>query len=171
MSGTGFHVSGGRPRYGFKLIEAKCSVCGKKFMRSDQHGYHAGGGWQCSYSCYRIPEEEERRKFREDLDRKLAVFAHSESTKNDATKKQRRTLEHNLEKTRRRIEYCEAMVNMFTERVNRLPKGVKQRAEAMDGAKRWRKNLKTAREEVVRLEKEMEVSKNVQSTPEEEALG
>lgn len=171
MSGAGFHVSGSRPRYGFKLIESKCSVCGKKFMRSDQHGYHAGGGWQCSYSCFRILEEEERRKFREALDKKLAVIDYSEQTKNDATKKSRRTLEHRLEKGRRRIEYCEAMVNMFTERANRLPKGVKQRAEATDGATRWRKNLKAAREEVVRIEKEMEAEQNVQSTPEEEASG
>ena len=170
MSGTGF-ICGSKQRFGFKTKKAVCSVCGKEFLRSDQHGYHAGGKWQCSYGCFRIPEEEERKAFREELDRKLAVIGHSERTKGDSTKRRRRTPEHLLEKARRRVEYCEALVNMFTDRANRLPKGVKQRKEAIDGATRWRKSLKAAREEVVRLEKEMEVSKNVQSTPEEEALG
>lgn len=171
MSGTGFYVSGSRPRYGFKLIEAKCSVCGKKFMRSDQHGWNAGGKYQCSYSCYRIPEEEERRKFREDLDKKLAVLDRSDTIKNEARNKQYRTLEHRMEVAQRRVEHCKAMVSMYTERINRLPRGVKQRNDAINSASKWRGNLKAAQEEVVRIEKEMEAGKNVQSTPEEEALG
>ena len=169
--GQAFHVSGCRPKYGYKLIESKCSVCGKKFMRSDQHGYHAGGKWQCSYHCFRIPEEEDRRKFREELDRKLAVIEASEKTSNNSAKRHRATPEHKLEVARRRVEYCKAMIVMYTERVNRLPRGVKQRSLAINNVSKWRGNLKAAQEEVVRLEKETEENKNVQSTSEEEAIG
>ena len=63
------------------------------------------------------------------------------------------------------------MIVMYTERVNRLPRGVKQRSLAINSVSKWRGNLKAAQEEVVRLEKETEENKNVQSTSEEEAIG
>lgn len=170
MSGTGF-ICGSRQRFGFKTKKAVCSVCGKEFMRSDQHGYHAGGKWQCSYTCFRIPEEEERKAYREKLDRKLAVISYSERTKGDAIKRRRQMPAHLMEKALRRVEYCEAMVGMFTERANRLPTGVKQRKYAKSRASYWREKLETSREEVARLEKEMEASKNVRASEAEAAGG
>ena len=171
MSGTGFFVSGSASRYGYKLIEATCSVCGKKFLRSDQHGYCAGGKYQCSYSCYRIPDEEERRKFREKLDKSLAAIEDSDKNRKEMLKKQRRTPEHRIEVLLRRIEYCKSMISMYTDRANHNPTGSRERHNAANCASKWRRSLAAAEKEAVRLKKEMEARKNVQSTPEEKAAG
>lgn len=174
MSGTGFTIGGSRrAKYGYKLTEATCSVCGKKFMRSDEHAYHAGGKWQCSYHCYRIPEEKERVKFREALDKRIAAYNYVEERKNGFYKRKQsmkaakpetkrdKQLAGALEAAIKEVEACEAWVQMFTSRVNRYDPGSTERRRAQSSAWKWRKKLEAAREAADRIEKELEASKNV----------
>ena len=183
MSGTGFSVCGSRrAKYGYRLTEATCSVCGKAFMRSDEHGWNAGGKskYQCSYHCYRVIEEEERRKFRERMDKRIAAYKYVEEHKDDARKKRVATAKQTekskklagaLEATMREAETCEAWVQIFSARAKRYEKGTKEHKQAKASVDKWRKKLEAAQQAVYRLNTEMEANENVQSTPEEKVVG
>ena len=183
MSGTGFAVCGSRrAKYGYRLTEATCSVCGKAFMRSDEHGWNAGGKskYQCSYSCYRVIEEEERRKFRERMDKRIAAYKYVEEHKDDARKKRMSAAKQSekskklagaLEATMREAETCEAWVQIFSARAKRYEKGSKERKQAQAAVEKWRKKLEAAQQAVYRLNTEMEAKENVQSTHEEKVVG
>lgn len=178
--GQGFTVCGSRQgKYGYRLTESTCSVCGRKFMRGDEHAYRAGGKMQCSYTCYRIPEEEERRKFRENLDKKIAMSRYVDEHKNTFYLRKKPKIERPASKTEERlagaleaaikeIETCEAWVHMFTARVNRYEPGTAERKRAQTSASKWRKKLEAAQQAADRLKEEMEAKKNVR-IPEEEA--
>lgn len=43
-----------------KLIEIKCSVCGKKFVPAPEHAYKKGEKKLCSYTCMRKAERKQK---------------------------------------------------------------------------------------------------------------
>jgi hypothetical protein len=177
-------IYGSRHKYGCRLTESTCSVCGKQFMRSEAHVYKFGRAMQCSYTCYRKLEEVERQKFREKLDKKIAMIDYVESRKNAfyqskqsekptptaPVSKQEKQLAGALESAIKEVEACEAWVHVFTGRVNRYPSGSAERRRAQTLATKWRKKLSAAQQAVDRLNEELEAKKNVH-TSEKKAAG
>lgn len=165
------YISASRTKYGYRLTESTCSVCGKRFLRGTDHVYRNGDKLQCSYTCYRVLDELDRQKRREALDKTLAALERSDRQSVEKKAERRRQPEYRLEKAQNRVRHCEEMIDMFSARAAQLYKGSYQHKNARDKASSWRKKLMIARQEVVRIKREMEANKNVQSTSEEETLG
>ena len=155
-------ISASRTRYGYRLTESTCSVCGKTFLRSADHVYRNGDKLQCGYTCYRVLDEVERQKYREALDKTLAAIERSGRQSTEKKAERRRQPEHRLEKAQNRARHCEEMVSMFSARTAQHPRGSCQHKNAINKASNWRKKLMVARQEIVRIKREMEANENVQ---------
>lgn len=167
MSGTGFSISGSTYRYGYRLTEAKCSVCGKQFMRSPEWVYKNGyKKYQCSYKCYRVLDRKERDKYSKALDKTLASLERS-SKKPPETKARhqeeerlKRTLpEYRLKVAQNRARICQGWVDEYRQRAHAFYKGEYKHRYNMKQSNVWARKLRDAQEEIASIEKEMEARK------------
>ena len=169
MSGTGFAVSGSTYRYGYRLTDAVCSVCGKEFLRSPEWVYKSSGKkYQCSYKCYRVLDRKERDKYNKALDRTLASLERSSKKLPETRARQldqerlKRTLpEYRLKVAQNRARICQGWVDEYRQRANVFYKGEYKHRYNMKQSNVWARKLRDAQAEIASIEKELEAKENV----------